>query len=261
VSISDQTLQQAEAIIGRVFADRSLLAVALTHASFADSRLRSNERMEFLGDAVLGMLVCDHLYERYPDLLEGEMTKIKSAVVSRRLCAKITTRLGLDRLVAIGKGMQTRAALPSSLSAAVFEAVIGAIYLDAGLDSVRTWVMPLLEPHIEQAAKSGHQQNFKSVLQQHAQQTCEASAEYVLLDEKGPDHAKCFEVCAEIGGERFPSCWAPSKKQAEQLAALAALEQLNLVHRDASGHLVCAPEELEVNGHEAAADVADETLV
>ena len=235
----DAVLDQAEAILDYRFSDRSLLVRALTHASIADSRLESNERMEFLGDAVLGMLVCEHLFMQYPDLLEGEMTKIKSAAVSRRMCARITTELGLERLLSLGKGMRARHALPSSLAAAALEAVIGAIYLDADLDRVRSWLMPLLAPHIEEAARSGHQQNFKSVLQQYAQQVQNVTAEYILLDEKGPDHAKCFSVCAEMDGRRFPSRWANSKKHAEQMAALAALEELGLTERTANGDIIC----------------------
>lgn len=232
MSIENDVLEQCESIIGHRFADRSLLAVALTHASIASARVVSNERLEFLGDAVLGMVVCDDLYHRFPTALEGEMTKIKSAVVSRRMCAKIAGELGLDRLLNLGKGMKTRSAIPSSLSAAVLESVIGALYLDAGLDRARAFLLPLIRPHIDAAAQSGHQQNFKSVLQQHAQQHMDAQPVYLLLDENGPDHAKAFQVCVEVAGVRYPTCWANSKKQAEQLAALAALTELGLVeHR------------------------------
>ncbi|MEO1128849.1 MAG: ribonuclease III [Planctomycetota bacterium] len=252
MSVDQSVLQQAEQVMGHTFADRDILRLALTHASIADDRLESNERLEFLGDAVLGMLVCEYLYHHYPTLLEGEMTKIKSAVVSRRMCAKITTELGLERLLSLGKGMRSRSMLPSSLAAAVLESVLGALYIDAGMDGVRDFLMPKLAPHIDQAARSGHQQNFKSVLQQYAQQTCGVSAEYVLLDEKGPDHAKCFEVCAEVDGRRFESCWAPSKKQAEQQAALVALQTLGLLRRTAEGHVIYVPEQV---------DVLDDTVV
>lgn len=238
MNIEPATLEQAQQILGYQFRDLSLLKTALTHASIADSRVASNERMEFLGDAILGALTCEYLYLNFPPLLEGDLTKIKSAVVSRRMCAKIATELQLDRLLLLGKGMMTRQALPSSLSAAVLEAVIGAIYLDSGIDATRNFIMPLLSPHIDQAATSGHQQNFKSVLQQYAQRRYDAAPVYVLLDEKGPDHAKCFEVCVDIAGKRFGSCWAASKKQAEQSAALRALEDLGLLTRDGAGQLV-----------------------
>lgn len=232
------TLQDAQRIIGYRFHDTQILDVALTHASIASSRLASNERLEFLGDAVLGLLVCHYLFENFPHLLEGDLTKIKSAAVSRRMCARVATELGLDRLLLLGKGMKTRQALPSSLAAAVLESVIGAVFVDGGLEAVRGFLMPLLAPHIDQAASSGHQQNFKSVLQQYAQQRFDAAPLYVLLDEKGPDHAKCFEVCAEINARRFGSCWAASKKQAEQQAAFRALEELGLISRDGDGQAI-----------------------
>lgn len=254
----DSVLDHAEEMLTYRFNDRSLLARALTHASIADSRLQSNERMEFLGDALLGMLVCEHLFLEYPDLLEGEMTKIKSAAVSRRMCARITTELGLERLLLLGKGMRARHALPASLAAAALEAVIGAIYLDSDLDQVRRWLMPLLIPHIDEAARSGHQQNFKSVLQQYAQQSQSISADYILLDEKGPDHAKCFSVCAEIDGKRFPPRWANSKKQAEQMAALAALEELGLTERTASGDIICIIAEQTVAAAATNSDVVND---
>lgn len=236
--LDDATLSQAQSILGYTFRDVALLDTALTHASIAEARLVSNERLEFLGDAVLGMIVCEYLYASFPGLLEGDLTKIKSAAVSRRMCARIASELQLDHLLLLGKGMKTRSALPSSLSAAVLESVIGAMYLDAGLERVRAFLLPLLAPHIDQAASSGHQQNFKSVLQQYAQRELDASPAYLLLDEKGPDHAKCFEVAVEVATRRFPSCWAASKKQAEQQAALLALETLGLITRSADGHAV-----------------------
>ncbi|MBL0926524.1 MAG: ribonuclease III [Phycisphaerales bacterium] len=251
-------IEEAERILGHTFANKDLLRVALTHASIADTRLVSNERLEFLGDAVLGMLVCDYLYDRYTSLLEGELTKIKSAVVSRRMCARIAGELGLDRLLALGKGMKTRTALPSSLSAAVLESAIGAMYLDAGIERVRAFLMPHLAEHIAQAATSGHQQNFKSVLQQHAQSRMGAQPVYVLIAEQGPDHAKDFQVAVEIGQRRFPPCWAGSKKQAEQSAALTALEELGLMARDEHGHAVYVGHRLAEPADELAADLAAE---
>ncbi|GAB4553789.1 MAG: hypothetical protein Tsb0013_16240 [Phycisphaerales bacterium] len=240
MTVDHDALRRTQDIIGYEFNDVELLRTALTHASIADARLVSNERLEFLGDAVLGMLVCEFLYERFPDYLEGQLTKVKSAIVSRRMCTQIVRDLDLEGMLAIGKGMQTRGELPSSLSAALLEAITGALYLDAGIERVRAFLMPLLTPHIERAARSGHQQNFKSVLQQYAQQEMGHQPEYVLLDEKGPDHAKCFEVRVDIGDRRFPSRWAQTKKQAEQSAALACLQELDLVERDEDGTIVVA---------------------
>ncbi len=236
--VDQETLRKTQEIIGYLFKDEEILRLALVHASIADSRLESNERLEFLGDAVLGMLVCEALFLRFPDYLEGQLTKVKSAIVSRRMCTLIVRDLGLEPMLAIGKGMQTRGELPSSLSAALLESITGAMYIDSGLERVRAFLMPLLMPHIERTARSGHQQNFKSVLQQHAQHEMGAQPEYVLLDEKGPDHAKCFEVRVEIGNQQFPSRWAATKKQAEQSAALACLNELDLVERDDDGGII-----------------------
>lgn len=260
------TLERAQEVLGYTFRDIALLDSALTHASTTDTRVDSNERLEFLGDSVLGLIVCDYLFGTYPDLLEGDLTKIKSAAVSRRMCARIATQLGLDTMLLLGKGMKTRSALPSSLAAAVLESAIGAIYLDGGIDAARAFLLPLLAPHIDQAASSGHQQNFKSVLQHVSQQRFSASPVYQLLDEKGPDHAKCFEVAVELDGRRFPSCWASSKKQAEQQAALKSLEVLGLIEHTEDGHVVfigtgdleeATLDELPEAGA-SAADLADE---
>ena len=219
-------VQRIEQLLDHRFTDLDLLKRALTHASLVDSRLESNERLEFLGDAVLGLVVCSYLYDQYDDLLEGEMTKIKSTVVSRRVCAEIALALGFDEMLRLGKGMSRHAALPGSVLAAVFESLIGALYLDGGLEQARSFILRTMKQRIEDAARSGHQHNFKSVLQQTAQQTFGQTPQYVVLDEKGPDHAKCFEVAVEIGARRFGSSWGASKKQAEQDAALQALKEL-----------------------------------
>ncbi|MHC4218217.1 MAG: ribonuclease III [Planctomycetota bacterium] len=235
-------IRTAERLLGHRFADRDLLVLALTHASVADSRLESNERLEFLGDAVLGILVCDYLYTHYEDLLEGELTKIKSSVVSRRTCAEIADELGLDELLQLGKGLADRHALPKSVLAAVYESLIGALYIDGGIEAARKFVLQGMEPTIEQAAGSGHQHNFKSVLQQTAQETLGQQPQYIVLDEKGPDHAKCFEVCVEIGARRFASCWGASKKQAEQQAALETLFELGFAKQGNDGEVrLCRP--------------------
>ena len=235
-------IETLEQLIGRSFNDHALLERAMRHASIADTRAESNERLEFLGDAVLGMVVCEHLYQTYPEMLEGDMTKIKSVAVSRNVCAKIARKIGLDKHLLLGKGMLGAQPLPSSLSAAVIESVIGAIYLDAGgpsegLEAVREFLMPHIETVVIKAEESGHQQNFKSVLQQYAQDRYDATPTYMLLDEKGPDHAKCFEVCVQIGANRYPSSWGQSKKQAEQIAALNALEELGLIVETEDGDL------------------------
>jgi ribonuclease-3 len=235
--MDQDSLRRTEEILGHEFTNEALLGQALTHASVAPSRLQSNERLELLGDAVLGLVVCEYLFERYPDLLEGELTKIKSSVVSRRTCAHITHDTGLDELLHLGKGMSDRRGLPRSILAAVYEALVGAVYLDGGLEPARRFILQTMRPYIDRSVMSGHQYNFKSALQQAAPDLLGNTPQYVVMDEKGPDHAKCFEVCVEIGARRFASCWGASKKQAEQAAALEALLELGLAERTGDGEV------------------------
>ncbi|MBM4110043.1 MAG: ribonuclease III [Phycisphaerae bacterium] len=229
-------------LIGHVFSDPALMQLALTHASVSDTRMVSNERLEFLGDAVLGQIICEHLYQRYPDRLEGDLTKLKSHLVSRDMCAQLVRDAGFHRLMSIGKGMISVEALPKSVLAGLFESLVGAIFLDGGGDAARAFVMRHMEPHIERTLQSGHQENYKSVLQQLAQQAGLGSPTYSVLDERGPDHEKNFEIRAQIGDRAFASCWGMSKKAAEQGAALHALRELGFVIDGPSGPQVQVPQ-------------------
>jgi ribonuclease-3 len=220
---------RAEQILGYTFNDGDLLKESLTHASIADNRLNSNERMEFLGDAVLDLIVCEALYKKFPTFLEGDLTKIKSAVVSRRTCAEVSKETGLAEVLIIGKGIHSRELMPSSLAAAVYESIVAAVYLDGGFEVAKEYVLRTMNPKIEQISATMHQQNFKALLQQHAQKFLGGTPIYELMDEKGPDHSKCFEVCVTVDGRRFTSAWGPNKKMAEQKAALLALEELGVL--------------------------------
>lgn len=131
-SVTPETRRKAEALLQHTFKNPDLLIESLTHASIANTRLVSNERMEFLGDAVLDLVVCEALYLRFPEYLEGDLTKIKSAVVSRKTCAEISIETGLAELLITGKGISSRDAMPSSLAAAVYESIIAALYFDGG---------------------------------------------------------------------------------------------------------------------------------
>lgn len=228
-------------ICGYQFKDLDLLGSALTHASSVDHRIESNERLEFLGDAVLAIVVCDYIFRQYPQYLEGQLTKIKSSVVSRRTCAHIARNNGLIGLLQVGKGMCGQEPLPPSLAAGVLESIIAAIYIDSGdFEVVRKFILDQFGPHIEHAAASEHQRNYKSQLQQHAQQGLMATPFYEVLDEKGPDHCKCFEVCVVINSRRFSGAWGPSKKEAEQKAAKMALGELGVLESE--------PEEFAASG-------------
>jgi ribonuclease-3 len=243
--IAEESLEAAQRVLGYRFADLDLLALALTHASTADERAKSNERLEFLGDSVLGLVVVEMIYRRFPEMLEGEMTKIKSMVVSRETCAALATSLGLDRLLVTGKGISGSGAMPGSIAAAALESLVGAFYVDAGFERTAAWIRPHVEPIVLRASMSGHQHNFKSVLQQHAQQFFGDTPKYLTLDEKGPDHAKAFKICVEMDGRRFEACWGQTKKKAEQEAALAALRELGVIEDMDGGEVrVNTPEEV-----------------
>jgi len=220
------SLSCAEQVVGYEFSDRNLLNTSLTHSSIADSRVASNERLEFLGDAILGMVVCAELFGRFETWLEGDLTKAKSNLVSRRVCAEISDEVGLTGLLILGNGIGDRGQLPVSLRAAVYESVIGAIYLDGGLEPAKAFILRTMKTFLDECDDSSSHCNFKSSLQQLVQQRMTTTPRYEQLDEQGPDHLKCFEICVVIGGEQFPSAWGTSKKDAEQKAALAALEVL-----------------------------------
>jgi ribonuclease-3 len=227
-------IEQSQQIIGYEFKDASLLKQALSHSSAVDQREESNERLEFLGDAVLGFVICHETFMRFPDFEEGDMTKVKSAVVSRRVCAEIAETLELHRILQVGKGMEG-SELPSSVTGAAYEAIIGAIYIDNGFDTAREFVLKTVGARIDEAASSTHQDNYKSVLQQVGQKMSGTTPLYIVLDEKGPDHAKCFEIAVDLDGNLHPAKWGASKKQAEQLAALAALIALGIAVKNDDG--------------------------
>jgi ribonuclease III len=220
-------MERCERRIGYVFQDKSLLAASLTHASGAQHRLASNERLEFLGDAILGAVVCEILYLQYPDYLEGDLTKIKSVVVSRQTCAKISEALGLQEFLILGKGMSSHPSVPPSLLADVFESLAAAIYLDGGDPAAREFIQRFIGPEIELAAAGELGGNYKSLLQQLAQREDGSTPTYQLLDEKGPDHSKCFKISAQIGRSQFQAAWGRNKKEAEQRAARNALAEIN----------------------------------
>ena len=136
-SSEEETLAECQQVIGYQFRKPKLLRAALTHASGADHRLASNERLEFLGDAILGLVTCEYLFQQFPSYQEGDLTKLKSAVVSRRTCARISRKMHLGDFLFLGKGMNTHTDVPASLLADVYESVVGAIYLDGGLEAGR----------------------------------------------------------------------------------------------------------------------------
>jgi ribonuclease-3 len=219
-------LEACQAKIGYSFREPQLLEAALTHASGVQHRLASNERMEFFGDAILGMVVCERLFHQYPEYSEGELTKIKSVVVSRDTCARMSEALQLDNHLILGKGMAADPQVPRSVLAAAFESLIAAIYLDGGMQAAEQFVLQHVRPEIQAAVSCEFGGNFKSLLQQLAQREHGVTPNYLMLDEKGPDHSKCFKIAAQIGQRRYTAAWGKSKKESEQRAAHNAISEL-----------------------------------
>lgn len=220
-------LDTCERRIGYTFRNRTLLQSALTHASGALHRVASNERLEFLGDSILGAIVCEMLYHRFPEYLEGDLTRVKSVVVSRLTCAKISEAMRLDECLFLGKGMTNSPTVPPSLLADVFESLVAAIHLDGGHAASQAFIESHMGPEIDLAVGTEHGSNYKSLLQHLAQREYTTTPTYQLLDEKGPDHSKCFKIAAQIGRNRYQPAWGRNKKEAEQRAARNALCEIN----------------------------------
>ena len=226
VSRERAILSDCQEAIGYTFRKPELLRAALTHTSGANTRAASNERLEFLGDSVLGLVTCEQLFLRFPDYQEGDLTKVKSVVVSRKTCAAFSQELGLGGFLFMGKGVSLYGELPSNMLADVFEALVAAIFLDGGWDAARSFVLRFIEPEIERVARDAVAASSKSQLQQVVQKLYGGTPRYFLLDEQGPDHDKCFKVAAEVNDHKFPPAWGNTKKEAELKAALNALAEI-----------------------------------
>ncbi|MDR1493135.1 MAG: ribonuclease III [Planctomycetaceae bacterium] len=217
-----EAVKICEKILAYDFDDPSLLVQALTHPSGAKTPEDSYERLEFLGDAVLGYVICELLFKKYPNRNEGVLTKIKSAVVSRETCYRIAQNLKLHKVMLVGRGV-LREKLPPSILANAVESVIAALYLDGGIKIARRFILQHFSPEVVKLSESITYDNYKSMLQDRVQKEFGAIPEYLILDEQGPDHCKCFKVSVKINGQYFPPAWGNTKKNAEQHAAENAL--------------------------------------
>ena len=206
--------------ISHDFQDEGLLRLALTHAS-ADRR-EDNERLEFLGDAVLDLVVAEELFHHHPEANEGELTEMKAWVVSREVLAVAARKLGLEEDVALGNGMKNRP-LPRSVHANLYEAVLGAIYLDAGPEAARRFALESLREPLDHVRRMEAVPNPKQDLQRHSQLATGSPPQDIVLDERGHAHSKAFLVGARIGERRFPGAWGRTRKEAERWAAHEAL--------------------------------------
>ena len=213
------------------FAHPELLETALTHSSFANEQkpqqVQYNERLEFLGDSVLSIVVSQYIFTHYTMLPEGDLSKVRATVVCEKSLASFARRLELGLFLRMGRGEeQNHGRQRDSILADAFEALLAALYLDAGLETVTAFLMPFVEPAVEAAIEGHRFQDYKTELQELIQRKSGQSLSYVLLGESGPDHDKLFtsEVC--LNGRPIGSGTGRTKKEAEQAAAHAALEAL-----------------------------------
>lgn len=220
-------LDECQDAIGYRFNKPELLRAALTHTSGANTRAASNERLEFLGDSVLGLVTCEQLFARFPDYQEGDLTKVKSVVVSRKTCARFSQQLGLGDFLFLGKGVHTYGDIPSNMLADVFESLVAGIFIDGGWEVAKEFVLRFITPEVERVARDAISANAKSQLQTVTQREYGGTPRYFLLDEQGPDHNKCFKVAAQVNDDRFPAAWGNTKKDAELRAAMNALAYIH----------------------------------
>ena len=209
-----------------------VMELAVTHRSFAyeNGGLPTNERMEFLGDAVLGLVVTESLYRRYPDVAEGHLAKMRAAIVNARALADVSRGLGLGALLRLGRGEEiTGGRDKSSILADTLEAVIGAVYLEHGLGAAEAVVHRLFDPLVDRAATLGAGLDWKTSLQEFTSARDLGAPEY-SVDESGPDHAKVFRARVTFAGEVWGEGEGRSKKEAEQQAAEAAYLAATLRH-------------------------------
>ena len=209
------------------FKDRKYLLNALTHSSYANENKRSlgsNERLEFLGDSVLGYIVADYLFRNYPDLPEGELTRTRAALVCEKACCGFSRQLGVGDALLLSHGEQNSGGRNrSSILADAFEAILAAVYLDGGMEEARKLVLRFVVPLIT-ATRAKTFRDYKTKLQELIQQNPEESLEYVLTGESGPDHDKHFTVEVHLNSNVIGKGGGRSKKEAEQQAAREALE-------------------------------------
>ena len=224
----EKQLDELENLIGYHFNDQGLLAHAMTHSSSANEKhlgkLGSNERLEFLGDAVLELVSSDYLYSKYPKIPEGELTKKRASMVCEPSLAFCARRFDLPRFILLGKGEEmTGGRKRDSIVSDATEALIGAIYLDGGLDAARSFIMTFVLNDIE------HKKLFhdsKTILQEIVQEEGSQAVEYRLVSEQGPDHDKSFTVHVLLGSRILGEGTGHTKKAAEQAAAAKAVKEL-----------------------------------
>ena len=236
------TLPELETNLGVRFADKSLLRRALTHRSYLNehpgSSFEDNERLEFLGDAVLDFVTGEYLYHRFPELAEGLLTSLRSALVRRETLAQFAQYHDLGSYLLMGRGeSESGGRVRPATLCATFEALVGALYLDQGLDAVQAFIEPLIGPEVARSLHAQSYKDAKSLLQELAQGQMHSTPRYVTVAESGPDHAKEFTVRVTVGGETLGQGTGPNKQQAAQAAASEALARLEVIDAELPGEL------------------------
>ena len=222
-------IKDLEDAIGYRFKNISLLQNALTHSSYANERwhnsLKSNERLEFLGDSILGMVVAEYLFGNFPDRPEGELTRMRADMVCEKSLAAVAVRIDLGRHLMLGNGEeQSGGRSRDSILADAVESVIAASFLDGGMDAAKAFIQKFIL--VEVPVKKLHNSDYKTALQELVQQKKNQTLSYALVGESGPDHDKRFEVEVSLNGRVIGVGSGSSKKRAEQMAAQVALENL-----------------------------------
>ena len=224
-------IKDLESAIGYRFKNITLLQNALIHSSYANERwhnsLLSNERLEFLGDAILGMTVAKYLYQTFPDRPEGELTRMRADMVCEQTLAKVAARIELGKHLLLGNGEeQGGGRTRNSILADAVESVIAASYLDGGMEAAQKFIEQFIL--VEVPVKQLHNADYKTALQELVQQKKNQVLSYTLVGESGPDHDKQFDVEVKLNGKVVGTGSGSSKKRAEQAAAHAALEKLSV---------------------------------
>ena len=226
---AEAPLESLDRALGVSFEDAALREAALTHRSYAfeHGTDTTNERLEFLGDSVLGLVVTDMSYVAYPDMPEGSLAKLRAAIVNMSALADVARALGLGDLVLLGRGEELSGGRDkASILADALEAVFGAVYLDRGLDVARELIERLFRPRMEAYFRGEGERDYKTILQELASQELKAMPEY-RLEERGPDHEKEFTATVYLAGEPHGSGTGRSKKEAEQQAAREAYARIS----------------------------------
>lgn len=213
--------------IGYEFKNKKLLEVALTHISLANEKnIESNQRLEFLGDSILSFVVAEYIYNKFTDLAEGRLTEVRAEAVCERSLAEAAKKMGLGNAVKFGKSESGVGADKPSILCDTYEAVLGAIYLDGGIEPAKEWIMNNLKDKIE-SAKLTHRYNYKSEIQNFFQKRDKGTevVSYILIERTGPDHMPKFKVNATYRGKVIGTGSGKNLKSAEQAAAKVAVER------------------------------------